>query len=289
VGLSENVIIGFPDWTDDITWSGGSWETTYPVSNLGDDEMARVARSTDATNASTQFVATIASEEPTDLVGLVLPNATIEAQAQIILKDNGGNQVADSGKFDVFPASFPTDELLWEDERFWTGKYGSNELSGTLWTRPYQFDQTYLTKTVEVYIFDSSNADGYIDVAYAAVAQSWQFGLNPAIGAQFGFRGARTRSVQARGGAKSFDRLPKANTWQGTVEFMDRDEALTRKYELQRQFDIDKPFLWWPHPDEPRHWPRTVFIARNREVSRLRYVGGGLQFTEIPVNLEQVL
>jgi hypothetical protein len=287
--MSENVIIGFPDWTETVTYSGGSFETDYPVTNASDDEMARVARTTDATNASTQFVGTLSADELVDLIGIALPNASQEAEAQVILKDNGGSQLADSGRFDVFPATYPTDELIWEDERFWIGKYRDDELSGTLWTRAYRFDQPYLAKTVEVYLYDSNNGDGYLDFAYCAIAYAWQLGLNPAYGAQFGFRGSRTRSVQARGGAKSFDRLPTPKTWQGTVEYADRDEALATAFEQQRQQDIDRPFVWWPHPDEPRHWPRTVFIARNRDLSRLRYVAGGLRYNEFPVNVEQVL
>lgn len=285
----SNVIVGFPDWSDIVTWSGGSYTADYPVTNMSDPEMARVARTSDATNASTQAVGTLSSEQLVDLIGLVLPNASQSAQAKIILKDAGGATLADSGKFDVFPASYPTDELLWEDERFWTGRYTDAELAGVLWTRGYQFDQVYLAKTIEVYLYDSGNGDGHLDIAYAAVAQSWQLSVNPAPGAEFGFSGARTRSVQARGGAKAFDRLPKPNGWRGTVEFMQRDEALARAFEHQRQLDIDKPFLWWPYPDESRHWPRTVFIARNRTLSRLRHAAVPLEWTEIPIDVEQVL
>lgn len=48
-------LIGYPNRSDDGTLSGGSWEASLPLTNLQDRRLAKIARSTDATEANTQF------------------------------------------------------------------------------------------------------------------------------------------------------------------------------------------------------------------------------------------
>lgn len=54
-----NLLLGFPNHVEstfyDVVFSGGSWESTLPLSNLADDDLSKAAQSTDATTASTQF------------------------------------------------------------------------------------------------------------------------------------------------------------------------------------------------------------------------------------------
>lgn len=55
----SNLIIGFPNQIDATFYTarivGGAWSTSLPLTNLKDERLAYVARSSDATNASTQF------------------------------------------------------------------------------------------------------------------------------------------------------------------------------------------------------------------------------------------
>lgn len=56
----SNLLIGFPIYSDagtlyTPTFSGGSWNSSLPLTNLQDRRLAKVARSTDATVASTLF------------------------------------------------------------------------------------------------------------------------------------------------------------------------------------------------------------------------------------------
>jgi len=262
----SNVKIGFRDWTSEVTWSGGSWETDYPVSNVGDIEQARVARSTDATEASTQLIGTLSSERPMQLFGIVLPNASINAQFRIKRRDNTGTEISDSGWINIYPEAYSMGELLWEDDNFWLQTYASDQIAGQSFTRPYDTGDFSKTKEFDILISDTGNSDGYLDIAYVSASEAWQSSLNIAYGAQHSFQ-QRSKVVQSRGGTKTFDRLPKPRRVSATIDILPHDEAMGQQYELQRQLDITEAFLWHPYPDQPKHWLRTTFIARQRELT----------------------
>jgi hypothetical protein len=57
----ERAVFGWPRWTGDVTWSGGSWLAGYPLANLGVLPLARVARSTNDDLASTQVIGTFSA------------------------------------------------------------------------------------------------------------------------------------------------------------------------------------------------------------------------------------
>jgi hypothetical protein len=106
-----------------------------------------------------------------------------------------------------------------------------------------------------------ANALGYVEAGLCEVAQGWQVSVNPGSDFGEGFR-FRSESVEALGGSKTFDRRDKPRVARGTIEYLPRDEALGRGFEMLRQADLDEPFLWFPQPDETQHWLRTAYVAR---------------------------
>jgi len=285
----EKAIIGFPDYGDTVTYSGGSYEADFPATNAGNPRMALVARTTDATLASTKITGTLASVQNITLAALQSPNISSTARIRWVLKDGSGVTLADSGFVDVFNERFAVETLDYEDERFWDGKLSQDALS---FGRPpflIRFDAQGLAKTFEVEIDDTSNPDGYVDIAYITVANERQLEFNPAPGAQYGFDGSRTRVRTAIGGAESFDRRAKAMVFRGTVRTFSRSEALDFRLELDRQMDVDRPFIWWPFPSETLSRQATAFIARNRRIGPLRHASSLLRDSEFPLDLRQVM
>ena len=103
--MSERAVIGFPRWTELLTLAGGSWAADYPLANLKTLPLSRVARSADATVASTQLTATLSPARPVRLVGLCRHNLSLAARYRLRLYQDAvlSTVLYDSGWGDVWP------------------------------------------------------------------------------------------------------------------------------------------------------------------------------------------
>lgn len=266
----ERVVIGFPRWTGDATFTGGTWATDYPRTNLSLLPLSRVARTTNLSTSNTQFTATFSAQRLVRVLALARHNITLAGLIRIRIWSDAGATVLtyDSGWIDVWPAAFVGD------------------LAGSTATRPFWLDAEKLARVVRIEIDDATNPDGFIQIGLCEIAQGWQFSVNPAVGAEEGFR-FRSLAVESLGGVRFFDRRDKPRVARGDIEEMPRDEAMQRGYEFLRHFDIDTPFLWFPYPDEPAHWHRTAFIARNVDPGRIAWAAASR--SRFPYSVEEVL
>lgn len=286
--MAKRMILGFPRWTDKLTFTGGSWESDFPVANLNVFPLAKVSRSADATTVSTQFVATLDKIRSIRLVGVVRHNISLVGQMRIrVYEDTGLTMLLkDTGWFDVWPSVYPQGDLDWEDSSFWDRKYSADEIADVTWTRVVWLGKPYLGRAIKVEVDDTANVDGYVEIGICEVAQGWLAGVNFGYGAQYGFN-LRTEVTEAKGGVKYFERRDKPRRFRGLIETLDRDEALARPYEALRQHDIDTPFLWFPFPDEDIHFIRTTYLARWLDPGFFRVVHPGRD--AVPFNFEEVL
>lgn len=286
--MAQNAIFGWPRWTPDITWSGGSWSASWPVSNVGSLPLARVARSSNTTLAATQIIGTLSRDRPLQLFGLVRHNLTAAARYRLRLYGDAARTILllDTNWLAVWPEVYPYGTLEWEDDAWWTGTYSDSDLAGYTWTRPLWLGQLLLARAFLLEFDDTANVAGYVEIGMVEVAQGWQPSLNMAYGYQTGWR-SRSPSVEALGGAKYFDRRDKPRIVRGDLTRLPRDEAMARGFEMQRVQDADQPLLWFPFPDEPFHWVRDAMLARLVDPGLL-----GFPFYNrmtFPFSLEEVL
>lgn len=283
----ERCVIGWPRWTDTATFSGGSWNADYPVTNLGILPLSRVARSTDATLAATKFRVTLSQSRIVRCFALVRHNLSVTAQFRIRAYSDAAATVLswDSGWTDVWQEIYPSFALDFEVDNWWSGTPTAEDLAGSAWTRPVWIGSLKVAWVIDVEIDDTVNTAGHVDIGMFEVAQGWQATVNPDYGASFGHR-FRTQQVEALGGVNYFERRLKPRVWRGQVSAMPRDELLANGFEHLRQADVDKPFLWFPHPDEPVHWLRTVFLARNTSPGLLGY--SAPRTGSLPMSFEEV-
>jgi len=202
-----------------------------------------------------------------------------------------GPIIYDSDWIEVWPPVFPAAELPgspeWEEDNWWDSKYTVEQLADTAWHRPMLLDQIYLARAITVEFDDPDNTDGYVQAGVVEVAQGTQLSMNVSYGAELGFR-FRSVELEALGGTKSFDRRNKPRTFVGQIEYLPDAEALAVIYELQRQLDLDVPFMWIENPVEPEQWLRKSFPARNASNSAgIRYAIPG--HSAASLTLEEVL
>jgi hypothetical protein len=284
----ERMVIGFPRWTQDAAWSGGSWVSAYPAANLGTLPLSRVARSTNLATTSTQFTATLSAPRMLRCFALVRHNITLDGLVRIRTWSDAAATVLtyDSGWIDVWPSTYLPGDLEWEDDNWWVGKYTAVDLQGSNPTRPFWLDGLKEARVIRVEIDDAANPAGYVQIGLFEIAQGWQVSINPVPGYSEGFR-FRTEVSDALGGVRHFDRRDKPRVAVGEIADLPRNEALGRGYEFLRQYDIDIPFLWFPFPDEAQHWLRTAFLARNVDPGRI--VSALLYRARFTFSVEEVL
>lgn len=284
----QNAVIGFPRHTPDATFTGGSWVSDYPVTNLGTTDIARVARSADLDAANTQCVATLSKRRSVRLLGIVGHNMTVNAEMRLRLYSDAAlsDQLYDSGTIPVWPVVFPLAECNWNDPfHWWRGKYSPAELMNTRWLRPIWLDRQYFTRAIKLEFTDPDNAAGYIQIGMLEIAEGWQLGVNPSFGAQFGMA-PESRRQKALGGTVYTERRRAKRVFRGTLDYLDHDEAQAKAFELFRQHDYETPFLWLPDPVNTKHWVRDAALVRNAEIGLLAH--SELDVDQVPLNLEEV-
>lgn len=285
---AQNAIVGFPSWRTKSTFTGGSWNATYPVTNLGILPLTRVARSTDATLASTQFIVTFDQLRPVGLVALVAHNCSAQAQVRYRFWQDTARTVLlyDTGFNDVLPISFPWGSLPWGDPHFWSGKYTAEDLAGVNVTSPTSLPILVLAAAMTVEISDAANSDGYVQIGVFEPAQMWQFSVNPLLGFEYGIRD-RSITTEALGGAEFVQKMPSQRVWQGSIDFLPHGEAMGQGFEFNRRLLTADPFIWWLDPLDTVNQIRNCVLARNSAINNARRV----QFDadEFPLNLKEVI
>lgn len=82
-----NITLAWNNRTDSGTLSGGSWAATLPLTNLQNRQVQKVARSSDATVASTQFQINLGQARNIGVVGLVVHNISVSGKVRITAAD----------------------------------------------------------------------------------------------------------------------------------------------------------------------------------------------------------
>lgn len=77
--MTQNCLLGHPNRVDEGTLSGGSWETTLPITNLQSKILGKVARTTNDSNTSTTFSNNLGAARKIDIVSLVNHNLSLDA------------------------------------------------------------------------------------------------------------------------------------------------------------------------------------------------------------------
>lgn len=270
-------IIGFPRASASFSLSGGSWNATYPLSNLQVLPPSRVARSTDATTGSTVIIAaTSGATQKVGMIGLPRNNFSLAATIRVRLYSDAGLTalIYDSGVGNVWPIGLYTT---------------SADIANDNWTWLWWAGQDYDAAGIRLDISDTGNSAGYVEAGWLEIAAQTQVSYNFKWGAQAGYR-FRSQVTEAIGGAKYVYLLPKPRTFSGTIE-LPSSEALAQQFERWRQLDIDLPFLWLPNPDDPTNWPREAFLAQNLDPGPFTYAyfGNGSRFYSVPIKLEEVI
>jgi hypothetical protein len=287
-------LVGFPRHTEEVTFSGGSWEALYPISNLSLLPFSKVARSTNDSNASTIIYGVLPDKRIMDLFLICGDNISETGRLRLKLYETDitssptPSAVYDTGWFDRWEVVYEEDSPFasWDSGNWWDRTYSAANRAKNRQYRDIYIPDGYDVLSFSLEIDDEDNPDGYVQIGLLEVATAIEISPAPQLGAQYGFIG-RTVATETEGGGKYFERRNKARFFQGVLPLYDRNAALSTFYELVRLNDIDVPFAFIPDINNRINAPRNIFLARNASIDPFTRVL--ISNDAIPLNFEEVL
>ena len=217
-----NAAFGWPVFSDagvtyTPTLSGGAWSSDLPLTNLQDRRLAKVARSDDATAASTQFIIDLKVARAVGVLGLFGHNISAAATVQWLGgTTSGGSEVYAGSAVAVSYSAYSAEDLdgytpaiilvpaSAQTARYWTCK-----------------------------VVDTTNADGYVEIGRATVCGIYQPAINILVGAGAGLD-TQTERKDTDGGADIFQAKAIRRSWNIILDDISESEAMTKAWRMQR-------------------------------------------------------
>lgn len=269
----------------------GSWRAALPLANLQTPRLYQIARSTDATTASSKFCLDFGVQRPISLVALVRHNLSQAAQVRIRLSNDSNIFApgdADSGWINVYqpyyaPGSLP---FGW-NPGVWMGGPTAEDLQG--WTSPafyWMHTAILAVRYVYVEVSDPTNTAGYVQLARAFAGPAYQPELNMNWGAQLGFRD-QTAYEESLAGVRFYDERPKGRVVTLTLDGIREDTAMEMVLEMQRSLGKSRQLFFAWDPSDTYHRLRRSMLATLDDLDPLTaaYFNG----VTAPVKLAEVL
>lgn len=234
------------------TLSGGSWLAAAPVTNLATRDAADTARSTNANNSSTRIIVDHGAAVTRRVMDLREHNISSGATIRwSVGTSSGGNEVATTGTINA-----------WQ----FTPRAFDGRDHGLIFVLPA--DATGRYDYIE--IFDSSNADGYVEIAQLGIGPiDFVPSYNAAYGLKDGFVsfGGKERSS---GGTLWTDQQRIARNVSFVLEAIDLDNG-DSLHELERYVGTTEQVLYLPDLHDAAAIQRYGMRGTLDELSALDY------------------
>lgn len=272
-----HTILAHPNHVDSsfysVVFSGGNWQLTLPLTNLADPRLAKVARSTDAALAATQFDVDLGTPRSIRVFAIPRHNITIQGRIRIRASNTAGVFTApayDTGWIDVWTEVYAPNSVEWEHPSFWFGKLSGEEAA--------DYDIAFIhvasaSKDARYWRFeidDTANPDGYVELSRLFMAPGWQPTVNMGRGAELGVE-TDTTVERSLGGIHFYDRQKPRRVARFTLPLLGADEALGQAFEMQRQLGIDRQLFYIFDPADTYNLHRRSFLGTIRELTPLEF------------------
>lgn len=246
------------------TPSAGSWSSGLPITNIITRDLGTVARSTDATTASTKFRLDFGASRA--LRAFALVNHNLSSSATWLIKigtTSGASDVYSGSAVNAWQlASFDATVVALgiDDSTYQRSDYASIIV----------LPATYSGRYVTIEIVDTGNADGYVQIGMVWAGALWV----PAVNAKFGLQnghGDLSSISYAMSGAdySSARRRPR------TVKFLLPHLTVSETeivHELERVIGTIDDLLYVPDIEDAAATQRYGFVGRMSTMSALEYV-----------------
>lgn len=253
----SNIILLFDDSGADATLSGGGFEPALPLTNLLDEDLTKVARTTGVTLAETKFNIALDAAYYSRAVVVGPTNFSPTFQYRIRTWDDAAFSVpgdVDTGW--VYPAEDQGAATIhWGDPGYWL-RDGQGRVHLI-----HVFDDVVPAQYWTVEIDDEDNPAGYLDMGRLFMPMGWQPTINYAYeGNGLGFRN-NSQSVTTLAGSKRFRRRVNPRQFQFSLPYLPEDEGYTQAYRFMEYVGFDRPVFVIADPDDALHMAKRSFFG----------------------------
>jgi hypothetical protein len=295
----SNLLFAYPFYSDvnqtyTPTLSGGAWSVSLPLTNLQDRRLSKVARSSNALAASTQFIVDLQTARGIRVFALPKHNLSIAATIRVTGSANSDGVTAavyDSGTVSVYGSIYPTGTLPTGHPSFTTRIVTAEELAeqqaaGLNYGYALDMGSHTSARYWKVAITDTGNADGYVELGRLVLAAAWQPSINMTYGAKLGFETSTTRS-ESDGGSAIYNERVRRRTFSCAIEGLPENEAMVSVLDMQKYLGTHKQLFFMFDSSDTSHMHRRSFLCVHRELSALDFPYYGRN--SVPVGLVEEL
>lgn len=265
-----NVILGYPNVAGYSILSGGSWQTD--LNNVKDRRTRIVARSTDLSLSSTQFDIDKGDNKSIQIIALKRINFSSTSKIRISSYTDAGYTLInyDSGFVDIYGSVYDSLDLEWEDDNYWLGTIPADqlELFTSIWfiVLPQLNNDQYW----RIEIDDSGNENGYVEIGYLFMSNSWQPKCN------FNYGGTlenenRTDRRESLSGVSYYDVRDQRRAFSFTLDNMEYTEGYQRAFDIDRELGISKDVFVSINYEDDLNKFRNTLIGKLTDTNPISY------------------
>ena len=278
---ANNVLFGHPIWSDPSvsytpTFSGGSWEAAFPLTNLATRYLdgSNVARSTDATSANTKFDTDLKTTRTVRVIAILVSNITKTSTPTIRIQAGNDNTFA-TNLYDSTAVSY------WP-----TGLTAEQAVGTNVWFMAIVPSGTAALRYVRVLLVDTANADGYLNVARFCVCNGWQ----PESNAEYGLKQlweSPSTETETDGSSFIYNARAGRRVFQFTLPMMSESDTLSYPWQMQRLLGKSGQFVFVHDPTDTTYGFERSFLAVFKDISPVDYAFYGRQ--NVPLTIREEL
>ena len=277
------VVLGFPDYVMPnpafaaVSFYGGSWQASAPLSNLADPSFAAVARSTDCTGPNTQIYVDLGLIRDVQVLAVPKHNLTRAATFRMTCytdSANSANTTLDTGFIPVYGQTQDFNSSSWGNPSLYDGMIPLEDISlypmPILIVPPSSVSCRYWT----IQFQDANNPAGYIEVPRVWASAGYQPRINMQYGATL-TNEDNSILQQSMGGAEFFDPRPRRRVTRFTLPGLSDGEAMNFAVDIQTRLGITAQMFFVHDPADAANKHRRSFLCRMRSLSPLDYAAFG--------------
>lgn len=277
----------FANLADAATLSAGSWQAGAPLANLQQEFLSKRARSTNDDLASTTIRIDFGAVAIVRLVAIARHNLSRDATYRVFGGSTAGSgDIYDSGTLPVWPAIFLPQDLEWENDNFWTGQISAAETVGYPISLTHDCGGNILARYWRIDFADTTNPDGYVELARLWMGRVWSPTRNYSYGASLTWE-ARDISEQSLGGVLFHDRRDPARVFRFSLKALTTTEATGAPLDAQRLLGSAGQLWVVPEPADLARGFKRNMLARMRRADPIAQAFRNLH--ETAFELEEIL
>lgn len=278
---TNNVLFGHPIYSDPSvsftpTFSGGSWNASFPLANLQTRYLdgSNVARSSDALAASTKFDTDLKTTRTVRVIAILVSNITKSSTPTIRIQAGNDNTFAvnlyDSTVVSYWPTGLTAEQAV-----------GTN-----VWYMAIVPSGTAALRYVRVLLVDTANTDGYLNVARFCVCNGWQPDANMEYGLKQSWD-TSTSEQETDGASFIYNRRNGRRVFQFRLPGITDADTLAYPWQMQRILGKDGQFVFVFDPTDAATGYERNCLAVFREISAMEYAVYNRQ--NVPLTIREEL